>query len=555
VARYAPDNELPRLAEFARGRIPDRRGLAYYQELERQFVLFKSIDEGLQQRGRALPDAVRDWGAELVKRFFAALDTYHSWIALPYEPNPTANPWGTEQRIFTDGRKCEVTSSLPHGEQLTGVLRSKEFTLPERLSFWLCGHDGFPDKPAQKLNRVRLRASPSGEVLAETLAPRNDMASPVTWSLAAQKGSTGYVEVVDGNTDSAYAWIAFGGFEPELPQLRPSEFAPRKMNDWLMSATDTAVRLRLKEYAPIFARFAVPTPGASLDQMDPDLVGTVVAAWVALTPGEAVKALSVAVLGTNGSALYRERVAEVLAGQNSPEAQAAVVAVLRSSSLKSQEKLASALVGTKFGADTLLAAAESGGVSSRVLQRAAIRNKIQSAKPTDWETRLVKLTKSLPPADEARDKLIAERRGGFARAHGKVEAGRQIFVRNCAVCHRIGDEGALVGPQLDGIGQRGLDRLCEDVLDPNRNVDRAFRTTLLTLEGGDIASGLFRREEGELVILADATGKENAVPKKNIVERHESETSLMPENFGDLLPPDEFNSLMAFLLSKSAQKQ
>ena len=46
--------------------------------------------------------------------------------------------------------------------------------------------------------------------------------------------------------------------------------------------------------------------------------------------------------------------------------------------------------------------------------------------------------------------------------------------------------GGLVGPQLDGIGNRGLERLVEDVLDPNRNVDRAFRTHLLTLKNGDV---------------------------------------------------------------------
>ena len=36
-------------------------------------------------------------------------------------------------------------------------------------------------------------------------------------------------------------------------------------------------------------------------------------------------------------------------------------------------------------------------------------------------------------------------------------------------------KGAKVGPQLDGIGTRGLDRLMEDILDPNRNVDQTLR--------------------------------------------------------------------------------
>jgi putative heme-binding domain-containing protein len=137
-------------------------------------------------------------------------------------------------------------------------------------------------------------------------------------------------------------------------------------------------------------------------------------------------------------------------------------------------------------------------------------------------------------------------------APGTPEAGRLAFTKYCAACHKIANEGALVGPQLDGIGQRGLERLCEDILDPNRNVDIAFRSTLFTLKDGDIVSGLFRREEGETIIVAESTGKEITVPKGNIAERRESEMSLMPENFGDLIPPAEFADLMAYLLSRNA---
>jgi len=127
-----------------------------------------------------------------------------------------------------------------------------------------------------------------------------------------------------------------------------------------------------------------------------------------------------------------------------------------------------------------------------------------------------------------------------------------VFIKNCAPCHRLESQGSVVGPQLDGIGQRGAERLCEDILDPNRNVDRAFRSSLLTLKDGDVVSGLFRREEGELLVLADGTGKEITVPKAQVTERRESEVSLMPENFGEILTSADFNDLMAFLMSKKA---
>jgi hypothetical protein len=90
----------------------------------------------------------------------------------------------------------------------------------------------------------------------------------------------------------------------------------------------------------------------------------------------------------------------------------------------------------------------------------------------------------------------------------------------------------------------------EDILDPSRNVDRAFRTTLLTMKDGDVQSGLFRREEGELLIFAQQTGKEFSIPKKDVQSRRESETSLMPDNFSEIIPGQDFNDLIAPLLEE-----
>jgi putative heme-binding domain-containing protein len=121
------------------------------------------------------------------------------------------------------------------------------------------------------------------------------------------------------------------------------------------------------------------------------------------------------------------------------------------------------------------------------------------------------------------------------------------------VCHQIDGKGAVVGPQLDGVGNRGLERLIEDVLDPNRNVDPAFHTTNVTLKDDTAITGLLRREEGETLVFADSTGKEVAVPKKQIAERRESELSLMPSNFGDIISVEDFHDLMAFLLAHGAK--
>jgi hypothetical protein len=50
------------------------------------------------------------------------------------------------------------------------------------------------------------------------------------------------------------------------------------------------------------------------------------------------------------------------------------------------------------------------------------------------------------------------------------------------------------------------------------------------------------------------TAQEVRVPTVDIATRQETETSLMPPTFGDLIPAAELNDLLAFLLSKRPAK-
>ena len=78
--------------------------------------------------------------------------------------------------------------------------------------------------------------------------------------------------------------------------------------------------------------------------------------------------------------------------------------------------------------------------------------------------------------------------------------GQAVFKKHCELCHQIRGEGKKFGPDLDGIGVRGLDRLLEDLLDPNRNVDPAFHTTTVFTESGQLHSGLALRDEGAIAL-------------------------------------------------------
>jgi len=226
----------------------------------------------------------------------------------------------------------------------------------------------------------------------------------------------------------------------------------------------------------------------------------------------------------------REKAAGILGGLNQPAAQEELAKVLTAAPQRLDLAIATALAGSKAGAEKLLETVALGKASPRLLQERAVEGRLAGAKIPDWKERVAKLTAGLPPADQRIQDLLKTRHERFAQTKKDPALGAKVFEKNCAICHILANKGAKIGPQLDGIGNRGLDRLLEDIIDPNRNVDQAFRSTTINLKNGQIVSGLVLREEGEVVVVADSQGKEVRVDKKNIEERTVSQLSPMPAN-------------------------
>ncbi|MBL8856741.1 MAG: hypothetical protein JNK57_22445, partial [Planctomycetaceae bacterium] len=85
---------------------------------------------------------------------------------------------------------------------------------------------------------------------------------------------------------------------------------------------------------------------------------------------------------------------------------------------------------------------------------------------------------------------------------------------------------------------------------PNRNVDQAFRATNILKTDGSVVTGIVLRQEGAVVTIADANGKEIRIPESDIDERQESTLSPMPNDVAKMLPPTDFYDLLAYLLSQ-----
>ena len=180
--------------------------------------------------------------------------------------------------------------------------------------------------------------------------------------------------------------------------------------------------------------------------------------------------------------------------------------------------------------------------------------RVRAIKDPGLIERVEKRVKDLPPEDQRIEQLIKARQKGYFAAKPNAAHGAEVFTKACAGCHKIDGKGQKVGPELDAVYTRGVERLLEDILDPNRNVDQAFRASIIKTTDGRVISGLVLREEGEVLVIQEAVDKETRLSKKEIEQRVLSQLSPMPTNVVDPISEADFYDLLAYLLQPRGQK-
>jgi putative heme-binding domain-containing protein len=232
----------------------------------------------------------------------------------------------------------------------------------------------------------------------------------------------------------------------------------------------------------------------------------------------------------------------------------AMLASLRHAPYRVVHTAALALATNRLGAEFLLNAVQHQQLTPVLLQDRNIRERLQAHRLSEIDKRLGELTRQLPPVDQKMQELIRQRAQAFSRYSPDPLAGQRIFMQHCALCHRVGQHGGTAAPQLDGIGHRGPERLIEDILDPNRNVDPTFRAHALITTDERTFTGLVIRKDADVVVVLDSTGQEVRLAPKDIATIRATSLSPMPANFAQILNERDLFDLLAFLLQQKASQ-
>ena len=84
---------------------------------------------------------------------------------------------------------------------------------------------------------------------------------------------------------------------------------------------------------------------------------------------------------------------------------------------------------------------------------------------------------------------------------GIPKEGEKVFRQNCATCHRIGEIGSQVAPDISDSRTRQPLQLLTDILQPNKAIDNNYMHYSVVTKDGRILDGIITEETSNQITL------------------------------------------------------
>jgi putative heme-binding domain-containing protein len=224
-----------------------------------------------------------------------------------------------------------------------------------------------------------------------------------------------------------------------------------------------------------------------------------------------------------------EREAEKPARPRGEDDRADLARLQSDTTRSNDQEVVDRLLSTTRGAFLALRALDEGTLP------AVVRPLIVKRGATHAESSVRDLFERYLPSDQRVQRLGSLIQPGQILAiPGDAARGKEIFLRtagvSCGNCHRVGNEGTELGPELTLIGKK-YDRpaLLESILEPSKVIDPKYITYLIETRDGRVLSGLLVERNDEAVVLRDARNNLHRIQRLEVEQLVAQQQSLMPE--------------------------
>jgi putative membrane-bound dehydrogenase-like protein len=234
---------------------------------------------------------------------------------------------------------------------------------------------------------------------------------------------------------------------------------------------------------------------------------------------------------------------DVLSSFAAPEIGPALLAEFTAQTPPVRRAILDAMLNNTARTKLLLDEIEAGTIAITELDPART-NRLSRHRDADIRKQAEKLLAAATPAD--RKSVLAEYQQALS-VPADPQRGREVFVKNCTACHKIGDVGVNVAPDIADSRTKTPAQLLTDILDPNRAVDSNYFTYAVVTTEGQVHTGIIASETASSITLRQAENKSVSILRQDVEEMRSTGQSLMPVGLEKNITVEQMADLISFI--------
>lgn len=189
----------------------------------------------------------------------------------------------------------------------------------------------------------------------------------------------------------------------------------------------------------------------------------------------------------------------------------------------------------------LLAAVEHGTIAATELD-VSLRQRLLDHPNPDLRT----LARQVLGESASRKEILGARESALAVA-GDVDRGKPVFEKHCSQCHKVGETGYAVGPDLASLTNRSPQALFLAILDPNAALEDKYAQYVAITTEGVTHNGQLVNETANAITLEAAESKRVELLRSDLEAFRSTGKSLMPEGMEKVLSDQNLADLLAYV--------
>jgi len=163
------------------------------------------------------------------------------------------------------------------------------------------------------------------------------------------------------------------------------------------------------------------------------------------------------------------------------------------------------------------------------------RTRAMELLPTSSNTDRLKVVQSFQPA---------------LKLKGDIARGGIVFQKICVACHKVGDTGIEIGPNLASVTDRRPGSLMSAILDPNAAVEGKYSSYIANTKDGRAILGILISETGANITIKDQANQEHVILRSQLKSLSNTGRSLMPDGLEAGFNQQELADLIAFVAAE-----